>query len=358
MPAEAPRVVGGRRRARASPKRVAQQRGDAARVLLVGRDHEPAGVGLLAAHLGQPVVRRAQHAREPVALERQRGPQALARARRVEAVVERRRVDRAVRRRPLHLAVRAREVDRPHDAAVGERVAVAVLEVGHGLVAAVGDERDRARVGAERRARQRQAPTRRREGLLDRGAPRALVGGVVQLVEARRRRPCASRAQQRRARRDLLVGGDDPVHVGREAPVGRRPGRVEVQRERRGRTRPLHLQVRGRRDDDQPSRAVRRAAAAPPSARRSSCRRRASPPPGSRACQPSTNWSRAAFCHGRKRMILVILERQTNARCCGRCAWATLYDHSGAVRRCPAGRPLLAKSVGDELVERRRASWS
>ena len=64
----------------------------------------------------------------------------------------------------------------------------------------------------------------------------------------------------------------------------------------------------------------------------------------------STNWSRAAFCHGRRRMILVIWRGETNARCCGRCAWATLYDHSGAVRRCPAGRPLLAKSVGDELV--------
>ena len=83
-----------------------EQRGDAARVLLVGRDHEAARVGLLAAHLGQPLVRRAQHGRQPLALERQRRAQPLAGARRVEPVVEGRRVQRAVGRRPLHLAVR------------------------------------------------------------------------------------------------------------------------------------------------------------------------------------------------------------------------------------------------------------
>ena len=76
-----------------------------------------------------------------------------------------------------------REVDRPHDAPVGERVAVAVLEVGHGLVAVVRDERDRARVGAERRAREREPAARLAERLLDRSAPRAVVGRVVQLVE-------------------------------------------------------------------------------------------------------------------------------------------------------------------------------
>ena len=35
------------------PKRVRSSVGDPAGVLLVGRDHEPAGVGLLAAHLGR-----------------------------------------------------------------------------------------------------------------------------------------------------------------------------------------------------------------------------------------------------------------------------------------------------------------
>jgi hypothetical protein len=44
------------------------------------------------------------------------------------------------------------------------------------------------------------------------------------------------------------------VHVGGQPPVGSRPGRVEVQRERSCGPRPLHLQVRGRSDDDQPSR--------------------------------------------------------------------------------------------------------
>ena len=41
-----------------------------------------------------------------------------------------------------------------------------------------------------------------------------------------------------------------------QAPVGGRPGRVEVERERRRRARPLHLQVRGRGDDDQPRRVA------------------------------------------------------------------------------------------------------
>ena len=166
------------------------------------------------------------------------------------------RVHRAVRRRPLHVPVRAREVDGPHDAAVGERVRVAVLVVGHGLVAVVRDERDRARVGTKRRAGEREPAARAVERLADRGAPGPVLRRVVQLVEDDER-AAGDPGEQPGARRDLLVRGDDAVHVGRQRPVRRRPGRVEVERERRRGAGPLELQVRRRRDDDEPRRVLR-----------------------------------------------------------------------------------------------------
>jgi hypothetical protein len=75
---------------------------------------------------------------------------------------------------------------------------------------------------------------------------------VVQLVEDDE---CVAgeTGEQRRARRDLLVRGDDAVHVRRQCAVRGRPRVVEMERERRGRAGPLHLQVRRRRNDDQPS---------------------------------------------------------------------------------------------------------
>jgi hypothetical protein len=60
-------------------------------------------------------------------------------------------VDRPVARRPFHVPVRGREEDRAHDPPVDERIAVAVLEVGHGLIACVRDERDRTRRGQDDR---------------------------------------------------------------------------------------------------------------------------------------------------------------------------------------------------------------
>src|SRR5690606_31653977 len=49
----------------------------------------------------------------------------------------------------------------------------------------------------------------------------------------------------------LLVGGDDAVHVRRQATSARRPPGLEVQPEAGAGVRPLDLEVRGRRDDDQ-----------------------------------------------------------------------------------------------------------
>ena len=179
---------------------------------------------------------------------RQRGPQPLVGQRERERVVEGRLVHVAVRGAPLHLAAHAREVDGPHDAPVAQRVPVAVLVVGHGLLRLVAHERDGARVGAERRARQRQPARGVRERLAQRLAPGLLVARVVDLVEhhvgAARERP-----DRRRAHGHLLVGGHHAVHVGRQPAVAGRPGRVEVQPEAGRRCRPLDLEVGGGRHD-------------------------------------------------------------------------------------------------------------
>ena len=56
----------------------------------------------------------------------------------------------------------------------------------------------------------------------DRVPPRPVLAGVVELVEHDERiarEPC----EQRRIRRDLMVGGDDAVHVGGQRPVRCRP---------------------------------------------------------------------------------------------------------------------------------------
>ncbi len=199
---------------------------------------------------------RAQHGRQPLAFERQRGAQALARARGVEPVVERRRVDRAVRCRPLHLTVRRREVDGADDPAIREGVAVAVLEVRDRLVTEVGDEGNRPRVRAKWRPGEGEAAAGTAERLANGGAPRAVVRRVVELVEDDER-VARQTAEDSGARGDLLVRGDDPVHVARQPARTRRPHRVEMQRERSRGPRPLHLQMRRRRDHDQPAAAAR-----------------------------------------------------------------------------------------------------
>ena len=77
----------------------ADQAGDAAGVVLIGGDHQPAGVGLL--RRGSCVSRSCawrEHARQPLAVEAQRGAQSLGHAVAVELVLEVGALHRAVRR--------------------------------------------------------------------------------------------------------------------------------------------------------------------------------------------------------------------------------------------------------------------
>ena len=154
---------------------------------LVGRDHEPAGVGDAVPHLGEPPVGRLQHGRDPLPGRLERG-------------APRRRGDvlRVVLAEPgLHLVAGLgapphvpgvdHEQHRAHDA-VGEGAPVAVVVVGareaHALrVGLVVHERDRRGVGPERGAGEREPPGRRLERLADRVAPRERVAAVVHLVE-------------------------------------------------------------------------------------------------------------------------------------------------------------------------------
>ena len=57
-------------------------------MVLVGRHHQAAGVGLLAAQGRQPLVGLQQHGGQPLAVEAERGPQPLGRPGPVERVVE------------------------------------------------------------------------------------------------------------------------------------------------------------------------------------------------------------------------------------------------------------------------------
>ena len=75
-PARRLRVVRGHDHGR-RPDLAPQQRGDLPGVVLVHGDDEPAGVGLVAPDVVEARRRVAQHRRQPLALERQRGPQPL-----------------------------------------------------------------------------------------------------------------------------------------------------------------------------------------------------------------------------------------------------------------------------------------
>ena len=116
------------------PEARAQERGDPAGVLAVGRDDEARRVGLLAAHLDAAgrARRRAPSGSHSPSSESAVRSRWLARAAssgssKVAAWSVPSGADHSI------CAVRRREEDRPDDPPVGERVAVAVLEVGHRL---------------------------------------------------------------------------------------------------------------------------------------------------------------------------------------------------------------------------------
>ena len=253
----------------------------------------------------EPLVGAAQHRRQPLAVERQGGAQALRRAGGVEGVVEAGRHLLAVGRDPLHLAADPREVHRAHDPSVAQGVAVAVRVVGPGLVEHVADERDRCGVRPERACRR---------GPGDGGRHRRRSGSS-RPRPARRRRGGSRRGRRgRRPPGRAAPGAADAtcwyvVTTPWRSPasaVGGRPRRVEVEPDAVGGGRPLDLEVGGRGHHDQARRAAGRARGGPPPGRTSSCRRRGWRRPGSRASSASTNASKAAFCHGRRRIVLVI----------------------------------------------------
>ena len=169
-------------------------------------------------------------------------------------MVRKRRIrDEAIAVDPLHLAVDAREVHRAHHAAVAKGRAVAVLEVGLGhAVVVVANEWDRVVVRSEWGTGQTQARCRVREGDPYGISPRVVVACVVDLIEHHD----ASQGELRQGGgtgRDLLVGGDHTMHIGRKHLVGGTPAGIQMQVELRGRIGPLRLQVLGWRHHDQSS---------------------------------------------------------------------------------------------------------
>ena len=165
----------------------------------------------------EPRVGRAQHGRQPLALERQRGAQPLARRARRRAG---RRTSPSGSSRPAPptpSAVRAREVDGADDAAVAR---------------ARRRSRTRSRGRPRRRGRRRTGSRACRSGT---ACPTGRAGGGHRRTPSRIEAPQArsspawwssskttnasrdSRAEDVGARGDLLVGGDDPVHVGAAA---------------------------------------------------------------------------------------------------------------------------------------------
>ena len=84
-------------------------------------------------------------------------------------------------------------------------------------------------------------------------SPHARSSGVVDLVEDHER-PAGDVADLAGALRDLLVRGDEAVHVGRKTTLAGHPRALEDQAEGLGGVGPLALKVLGRRHDDHPSR--------------------------------------------------------------------------------------------------------
>ena len=192
-------------------------------VLLVGGDHEPAGVRVVAgADPLQPQHRVAQHVRHPVAVGLERGAQA---ARRLGGGQDDAEVGAAAAAvaHPLHVAVVEVERHRAADA-VEQRVGVAVGVVGlRDAVGVVGDPRDRRVVRAERRAREQELEARGAERLRPCCVPHAAcVAHVVRLVGDQQRRHLRGAAARARRARPRPSGRSRRRRGGRAAPARRR----------------------------------------------------------------------------------------------------------------------------------------
>ena len=222
-------------------------------MLLVDRDDEATGIGLLFADLTQLLVGLHEHGRQPLAVGVEGGSQSGAAVLGGDVVGERRFLHGTVGADPLHVAIETREEDRPHDTTVDECGAVVVLVVADGVAVIaerVANERDRGVVGTERSAGQQEPRVGLGECLGDALAPGEVTAGVVDFVEdddaaSTQREQCASR------RGALGVGDDDAVHVGRDVIGGRVPVGFEVESEPFGGLCPLGFEVTGRRDDNQ-----------------------------------------------------------------------------------------------------------
>ena len=158
-----------------TPSRSSMIGGDRLGVLLIDGDGQAGRPGIPLAQVHQLRVGLREHGGHPVAGDVEGRAQPLAGQLARQTIVEGRLVRDAVGRGPLHPPVDARKIDRPHDLAVLQRVAVSVLEVGLGQLADVVDEGDRPLVRAKRRARQAEPPPGRVERLADRVAPRPAV---------------------------------------------------------------------------------------------------------------------------------------------------------------------------------------
>jgi hypothetical protein len=160
-----------------------------------------------------------QDARQPVReLGRDRGPVAAAGLATAEHGVEGG-LDDVVARLPGERPVVGDEDDRPADP-VADRVGVRVAHVGDGDAVVVAHARDRALVGAKRRARQQQPATRRPECARESLAPGELLAEVVGLVCDDERVTGALRRPMRGRRGGAGVRRDDAVEVARRSQLG------------------------------------------------------------------------------------------------------------------------------------------
>ncbi len=197
---------------RIDPVPMAKMVGDTPGMRLVHCDDEATRLGMFLPDLDQLGVGMPEHGRQPLTLQAQRRPQTLVGLRPNQGIVETGREMSAVWGHPLHRPAEAGEEHRTDDAAVAERIAVAVLDVRHDLVVVVPHEGNRTSVTAEGRTGQGEAPGRPLERQRYAVAPRSLLAGVMDLVEDHES-ALDQRRKRLRRRPDLLIGGHDSVDV-------------------------------------------------------------------------------------------------------------------------------------------------